>query len=483
MRAIVIATGGQGETSAGVAGSRASPMLPLVDRPVLQHLVELLASRGFRRLEIVLGDRPELAEEALGDGRRWGVSIRYHLARDPARPYDVLRRAMPDDGPALLVHADRLLDPTGRDPAAGAGPEALFADGRWTGWARVDPASLLGLPDGADEDDLAEHLIRGGLAVRGVPAHHVLDVRTASGLLSAQKALLSGRFPALMLGGIEAEPGVRIGRNVSLHPSARLIPPVAISEDCRIGAEARIGPNVAVGAGSLIDSGSELSWTAVFPGVYIGRGLEIREALIEGPRVTSARHDRSLAIEDPTLMDRLGGTHSPGPIATAFLRLASAAALVALAPILLAVYAWLRLRGPAIVVRQIVLMPQSTRPTRWRVICLRHFRGADPRGTPGLRDLALRVLPGLIDVVLGRVALVGLEPRTAVELLDRTRIGRQVPPCRPAGLITEAMVALDRDAPEDERDMAEAAYAALAGTRRDLALLGRYLARCLSIRG
>jgi dTDP-glucose pyrophosphorylase len=86
-------------------------MLPLMDRPFIQHVMETLVNRGCSRFEVVLSHLPEQLEALLGDGKRWGVDIRYHLVSRPERPYRPLKllgdRA--DGHPALLVHADRLV--------------------------------------------------------------------------------------------------------------------------------------------------------------------------------------------------------------------------------------------------------------------------------------------------------------------------------------------------------------------------------------
>src|ERR1700722_10228444 len=132
MKALIIATGDRlapeyaGE---GLPGF----LLPLIDRPFLQHIVEFLPEAGIvDTIDIVLSHVPEKVEALLGDGTRWGVPIRYSLARDPARPYAALSRL---DGvePVLLVHADCLPQVALKDSVASPQPVAFCADGKWTG--------------------------------------------------------------------------------------------------------------------------------------------------------------------------------------------------------------------------------------------------------------------------------------------------------------------------------------------------------------
>src|SRR5262249_10913583 len=107
MRAILIATG-EGPGVAPLDERYPVPLLPLVDRPFLQHVIEFLAHNGIKQIDLVLSHLPEKIENYFGDGTRWGSTITYHLARDPTRPYRLLRALHYDGNPILLGHADRL---------------------------------------------------------------------------------------------------------------------------------------------------------------------------------------------------------------------------------------------------------------------------------------------------------------------------------------------------------------------------------------
>jgi dTDP-glucose pyrophosphorylase len=53
------------------------PMLPIVNRPILEHQVEQLKSLGILEIVIVVGHLQEVIREHFGDGSRLGVAIRY----------------------------------------------------------------------------------------------------------------------------------------------------------------------------------------------------------------------------------------------------------------------------------------------------------------------------------------------------------------------------------------------------------------------
>ena len=92
----------------GLDEHTAASLLPLGDRPILQHLIELLLLQGIRSFEFLVQDKLAQIESHLGDGTRWACQIRYHLCTDSRQPFESLR-VIPrvQDEPFLLIHADR----------------------------------------------------------------------------------------------------------------------------------------------------------------------------------------------------------------------------------------------------------------------------------------------------------------------------------------------------------------------------------------
>ena len=75
----VIVFPGPDEAAYGLAEQMPLSLLPLGDRPVIQHMIEFLAHQGVRQFELILEHSPEQVEQYLGDGTRWGCRFRYHL--------------------------------------------------------------------------------------------------------------------------------------------------------------------------------------------------------------------------------------------------------------------------------------------------------------------------------------------------------------------------------------------------------------------
>ncbi len=82
MKAIILA-GGEGTRLRPLTAKRAKPMIELLGSPVLEHTVRLLKKSGITDICMTLGYLPETVSGYFGDGRDFGVSIKYNIEREP----------------------------------------------------------------------------------------------------------------------------------------------------------------------------------------------------------------------------------------------------------------------------------------------------------------------------------------------------------------------------------------------------------------
>jgi lipopolysaccharide/colanic/teichoic acid biosynthesis glycosyltransferase len=495
MRAVVVATGHPmppGE-------SYPAPLFPLVDRPFVQHVVEFLVDRGVTEFDFILHHAPEQIERLLGDGGRWGSRFRFHLARDPARPYRLLRGVglSGGRGPLLLVHADRLPDvQLAQVPSAPEGA-VLFCwrrrgdasngravgGARWTGWAWLSTPCLAGLPGDPDEEGLGAYLAsvarRKGAFVK-VP--EPLSAQSPEALLTAHRRVLAKGFTGLLLTGRETDEGIWMSRNVSLHPTARLIPPVYIGENCRIGAGAQLGPNAAVGRDCVLDARCSVARAAIFPGSYVGEALELADVVVDRNRLINVRVGTAVSVADEFILGDVADSHLREWVSGALSRGIAGALLAFTWPVLLATALCLKLtrKGPVLHRRGVVRLPAPPEEAAWREF---HLWSFSPDAAPGgrVRDLLLRFLPALVNAARGELHLVGVPPRTRGEVRALPHDWRALYLRAKAGVVTEASVHCGDDPTPDELYSAEAFYAVTAGVRRDLRLLVGYVGRALNI--
>ncbi len=479
MRAIVNATGWSPALEA--AGERLpSGLLQLLDRPFLQQVVEYLAAQGVRQMEILLWQAPEKIEALLGDGSRWGCQFRFHLVRDPRRPHAALGRELADASqPWLLAAGDSLPLCQLADLSASDGDVGFLGpDGGWSGWAWLarPQASLAGMARGE-----LEAWLREGQA-RPEVCPEMLACGDYAQLLAAHQAVLEKRFALPLLSGREVEPGIWLSRNVMLHPTARLTPPVYLGPDCRLNRGAQVGPLVSLGQGCVLDSHCSLARALVFPGSYIGQDLELEDALVDRNRLISLRLGAALELTDHFLLGNLADAPLRRLVWSSLGRLTASLLLAAASPLMLATIAWLHWRrpGPVIHRRRVVRQPARSESVFWREYNLISFTPhARPLHHPGPGDLLLRVMPGLWNVVCGDLGLVGLRPRSTGELSQLPGEHQALCFQARAGLVDEATAMFGPDPDPDQAYLAEAYYTALGGGRHDLRILGLYLRHLL----
>jgi len=472
MRALVYACGGSAMSA--LTENRSAAMLPLIDRPVLQHVLEYIVDLGVHSFDFVLSDRPDEIERYFGDGKRWGCTIRYHLVRDSAAAYRAAQTLPQSDECVLVAHADRLpLLPAGAltDSAA-----CVYSGGEWCGWA-VAPGSVLPQLASAGAEAEAEAILRAAAPAR-VESALTLSFRDYPAYLEAHRAVLEQRFPMLLLTGRQAADGIWLSRNVAIHPTARLTAPVFIGENCRIGEDVQLGPHAVVGADSALDRQSTVRNSLVLPGSYVGEALDLENSIVEQGRLVNVDLGAEIAIGDEFLLGSLAGRKSvarwPRLIGQAF----AVALLLVLWPIILLTAVALAAvrRGVPFPREEFVHLPAPSDPDRWRVSSYRSGAPANAVRT-AWGHLLLRFLPALPAVAVGRLALVGVEPRSGDAIQALPPDWRALYLKSKVGLLTETFVEYGADASADDRYACEAFYSVSRGVRLDCSILARYAQR------
>lgn len=76
-RQAVILAGGKGTRLRPFTATLPKPLVPVGDRPIIDIVLRQLEHFGFKDIVISTGHLAELIEAYCGDGKRWGVKIRY----------------------------------------------------------------------------------------------------------------------------------------------------------------------------------------------------------------------------------------------------------------------------------------------------------------------------------------------------------------------------------------------------------------------
>lgn len=78
MKAIIMA-GGEGRRLKAVTGEAPKPLVPLLGRPLMEHIINLLKSQGFNEICAAVKYRAEDIMNCFGDGKDLGVNLTYRV--------------------------------------------------------------------------------------------------------------------------------------------------------------------------------------------------------------------------------------------------------------------------------------------------------------------------------------------------------------------------------------------------------------------
>jgi NDP-sugar pyrophosphorylase family protein len=299
-------------------GVSAGGRLPLlVDRPFLQHVVEYIIDLGSNEIDIVLDSGAAVVRGLLGDGSRWGTSIRYHQSCG-ASIYEAIRMIgiADEEGPILLAHADFLPEISTKGLPEKSTPLFFCCSTEavdWTGWALLGKVDLMRLSNATCPEQFFSWYCSEPHRGTAAPATMIegvarpLSIRSYPDIIDAHGRVLRKQHTGLLLTGREIEPNVWISRNVNIHRSTRLIPPVFVGENCRLSSACQIGPAAAIGRDCLVDRQTVVADSVVCPGTYVGEGLKLKQVYIDRNRLVNTRLQAEVRNVDEVLLGSVYG--------------------------------------------------------------------------------------------------------------------------------------------------------------------------------
>ena len=319
MKAVIMA-GGEGTRLRPVSTGRPKPMVPILDKPVLSHILELLKRAGIRDVCTTLGYMPEAVIDYYGSGEEFGMNITHRredkplgtaggilacrdfygdedflvISGDAACDFDLLplikehRKHKPQITIALYSHPEPLqygLVVTDKDGVVRAfvekpSWERVITDRVNTGIYIVSPKAMEHVPADRAFDfakDLFPLVMAKGGEIRAVTLEgYWCDIGSPASYHASCMDALMGR--------LEARPKAELRRDgvwsaIPLPEDAEIIPPVIIGADAVIEGGAVIGPNAVIGSKSRVCRGAEVSGS-VIDGCVIKEGARVHGAVV-----------------------------------------------------------------------------------------------------------------------------------------------------------------------------------------------------------
>lgn len=301
------------------------PMVPVVNRPVIHHVLDNLLKHGVQEVMINLHMHPEQVRGYCGDGSRWSLKIRYSHEPKLMGTAGAIKKSESffKGEPFFVMSGDGLSDidltamwnfhrkrgsiatmATKRIDArfeygvtltdGGQKIKGFMEKPSWgdvfsnkvnTGIYLFEPEVLKLMPKGKVYDfghDLWPKLLKLKKPIYAYETDaYWCDVGNLAEYRRAQADCLE-RKAKINIPGVEIRKGVWVQEGTVVDPKAKLIAPVVIGKGCRIEADAKIGPLTVIGDRAKIGRGANLNTCILFDNVTVGEGVNLTNCII-GP--------------------------------------------------------------------------------------------------------------------------------------------------------------------------------------------------------
>jgi NDP-sugar pyrophosphorylase family protein len=296
MKAMVLAAG---------LGTRLRPLtqhvpkslIPVCNRPMLVRLLEMLRQQGVTSVTINVHYLAAEVMREIGDGSRFGLSIRYSVESELLGTGGGLAEVaefLEAESAFFLINSDLLLnldlsavlDAHVRSKAVATVVVQSHPEDGVTAWLGIDAANRVryvpGMPD------------RGGLRRVLFSGVHVLSPAIFRYLPRGEPScvLRTGYVRMLQAGldvnAYEVQPGafMEVGRpdqflaaTFNLMDATRM-GPVLIDRDVALGSGLRLGPYAVIGQGAAIGSDSSVEYSIVLPGAQVPAGTRLCSSIV-----------------------------------------------------------------------------------------------------------------------------------------------------------------------------------------------------------
>jgi mannose-1-phosphate guanylyltransferase/phosphomannomutase len=329
MKAVVMA-GGEGTRLRPLTSNQPKPMVPIVGKPCMEHILELLREHGLDEVIVTVAFLPQAIRGYFGTGESLGMEIGYSVEATPLGTAGSVRLAADHlDETFLVISGDALCDidltaliAFHREKGAAVtialksvdnplefGIVVTDEDGRverflekpsWgqvfsdtinTGIYVLEPEVLKHVPADRPYDfskELFPLLLEMGRPIYGhVCTGYWQDIGNLDQYRQANFDALDEKV-RLDIPGIRLRGNIWVGESVELDELERIEGPSYIGNYCRVAADASVGPYSVLGPSVTLREGARTVRSVIDASTYIGRA-----ALVEGAIVGSSCDVRS----------------------------------------------------------------------------------------------------------------------------------------------------------------------------------------------
>ena len=317
MKAVIL-VGGEGTRLRPLTSNITKAMVPVLNRPFLEHLLGYLKSHGIEDIILAMSYLPRPIQSYFGDGAEMELILSYFTEAEPLGTAGAVKNAQKLlDEPFFVFNGDILTeidltdmmnqhrhtkakisialtpveDPTiyGVVETDAGGMVRRFIEKPKreevasnminAGIYIVEPEVLELIPP--DKPTMFEHhvfppLLEKGEPMAGYPSEsYWIDIGTPEKYRRLNHDLLLGKAPSLF----KAIRGVQIGERSRIDPLATIKAPVLIGEGCVIGGGARITGPAVLGPECRIEAGAVIEGAVLWNKVRVGQKAVLRNCI------------------------------------------------------------------------------------------------------------------------------------------------------------------------------------------------------------
>ncbi len=324
MKAVIMA-GGFGTRIQPLTNSIPKPMLPIMNRPMMEHTIVSLRDLGIKEFIVLLYFKPEIIKDYFQDGSKWGINITYVVPDDDYGTAGAVKKAQEHignenfiiisgdlvtdfdfqaifdyhksknskltitltsvDNPlefgVVIANEEGVIQKFLEKPSWGE----VFSDTINTGIYIIEPEILNYIPNNENFDfakDLFPMLMREGIElIAGYAQGYWRDVGNPESYRDVYDDILSGKIK-FKLGGeaIKYVDGVLICEEDNvIDESVEIVGIVVIGSNVTIKKGVKLN-NVVIGNNVTIDPSSKICNTVIWDNVEIGKNTKLDGCVI-----------------------------------------------------------------------------------------------------------------------------------------------------------------------------------------------------------
>jgi mannose-1-phosphate guanylyltransferase/phosphomannomutase len=314
--------GGEGTRLRPLTSNQPKPMVPIVGKPCMEHILELLREHGFNDVVVTVAFLPQAIRSYFGDGSSLGLNIEYSVEESPLGTAGSVRLASDRlDDTFLVISGDALCDidlnkivafHEEKSAAVTIGLKAVenplefgivvtdesgrverflekpswgqvFSDTINTGIYVLEPEVLRHIPTDRPFDfskELFPLLLEMGRPIYGyVCEGYWQDIGNLDQYRQANADALDEKV-RLSIEGLKIRGDVWVGEGVEIDDVEGVEGPAFIGNYCTISPESSVGPYSVLGPGTTLRERARVSRSVIDASCYIGRSATIEGAIL-----------------------------------------------------------------------------------------------------------------------------------------------------------------------------------------------------------